>query len=118
MPGIIDDLNESIYDNAYIDNSDTEVSKTNDTEMDEDTSHFEDKPQPQQRHNRDNAGQVIARLEPTFAGKPYDDVKKKVQFLMDEKKYKSKKKNTFDVETSIKAAVSIMFTQMQATRCP
>ena len=27
------------------------------------------------------------------------------------------KKNTFDVETSIKAAVSIMFTKMQATLC-
>ena len=34
---------------------------------------------------------------------------------MDEKKHKAKKKNTFDVETSIKAAVNLMFTQMQAT---
>ena len=35
---------------------------------------------------------------------------------MDEKKHEAKKKNTFDVETSIKAAVNVMFTQMQATR--
>ena len=34
---------------------------------------------------------------------------------MDEKKHETKKKNTFDVETSIKAAVNVMFTQMQAT---
>ena len=84
--------------------------------MDEYTSHFEDTLQPQQRPNRENAGQVIARLDPTFTGKPYDDVKKKVQFLMDKNKCKSKKKNPFDVETSVKAAVSIIFTQMQATQ--
>ena len=35
---------------------------------------------------------------------------------MDEKKHETKKKNTFDVETSIKASVNVMFTQMQATR--
>ena len=48
-----------------------------------------------------------------FAGKPYDNVKKKVQFLMDENKHEAKKKNTFDVKTSIKAAVNVIFTQMQ-----
>ena len=116
MSGIIDDLNESRQDNAHIHDSDTEVSKTNHTEMDEDTSHFEDTPQPQQRPNRENSVQGIARLEPTFTGKTYDDVQKKVQFLMDEKKHETKKKNTYDVETSIKAAVNVMFTQMQATR--
>ena len=115
MSGIIDDLNESRYNNAHIDNSETEVSKNNHTDMDEDASIFEDTPQPQQRTNRDNYGQGIAHLEPTFTGKTYDDVKKKVQFLMDEKKYE-KKKNTFDVETSIKAAVNVIFTQMQATQ--
>ena len=47
MSGIIDDLNESRYDNAYIDKSDTEVRKTNHTEMDEDTLHFVD---PQVSH--------------------------------------------------------------------
>ena len=83
--------------------------------MDEDTQHFEDTPQPQQRPNRENAGQGIARLEPTFTGKTYHDVKKKVQLLMDEKKHETKKNNTFDVETSIKTAVKVMFTQMQAT---
>ena len=35
---------------------------------------------------------------------------------MDEKKYETEKKNTFDVETSIKTSVNVMFTQMQATR--
>ena len=34
---------------------------------------------------------------------------------MDKKKHETKKKNTFDVETSIIAAVNVMFTQMQAT---
>ena len=34
---------------------------------------------------------------------------------MDEKKYETEKKNTFDVETYIKASVNVMFTQMQAT---
>ena len=35
---------------------------------------------------------------------------------MDEKKHETEKKNSFDVETSIKASVNLMFTQMQATR--
>ena len=51
-----------------------------------------------------------------FTGKTYDDVKKKVQLLIDEKKHETKKKNTLDVETSIKAAANVIFTQMQATR--
>ena len=83
--------------------------------MTEDTSQFEDTPQPQQRPNRDNSGQGIDSLEPMFTGKTYDDVKKKVKLLMDEKKHEAKKKNTFDVETSIKAAVNVMFTKIQAT---
>ena len=53
---IIDDLNESRYDNVYIDDSETEVSETNDTEMDENASQFEDTPQPQQGPNRENSG--------------------------------------------------------------
>ena len=83
--------------------------------MDEDTLQFENKLQPQQRPNRENAGQGISRLQPTFTGKTYDDVKKKIQLLINKKKHETKKKNTFDVETSIKAAVNVMFTQMQAT---
>ena len=35
---------------------------------------------------------------------------------MNVKKHETKKKNTFDVETSIKASVNVMFTQMKATR--
>ena len=35
---------------------------------------------------------------------------------MDENKNEAKKKNKFDLETSIKAAVNVMSTQMQATR--
>ena len=35
---------------------------------------------------------------------------------MDKKKHETKNKNTFDVETSIKAAVNVIFTQMQATQ--
>ena len=84
--------------------------------MDKDTSRFEDTLQPQQIPNRENAGQVITRLEPTFTGNTYDDVKKKLQLLMDEKKHETKKKNTFYVETSIKAAVNVMVTHMQAIR--
>ena len=84
--------------------------------MNKDTSHFQGTPKPQQRPNRENSGKGITRLDPTFAGKTYDDVKKKVQFLMDEKKHETKKKNTFDVETSIKAAVNVMFTKIQATQ--
>ena len=38
------------------------------------------------------------------------------KWLKEEKKHETKKRNTFDVETSIKAAVNVMFTQMQATR--
>ena len=80
--------------------------------MDEDILQFENTLQPQQRPNIENAGQGISRLEPTFIGKTYDDVKKRVQLLMDKKKHETKKKNTFDVETSIKASVNVMFTQM------
>ena len=43
MSVIIDDLDKSRYNNMYIDNSETEISETKDTDMDEDTSHFEDK---------------------------------------------------------------------------
>ena len=116
MSGIIDDLNESRYDNAHIDDSETKTSETNYTEMDEDTLQIENTLQPQQRPNRENAEQIISRLEPTFTGKTYDDVKKKMQFLMKKKNHETKKKNTFDVETSIKVSVNVMFTQMQATR--
>ena len=35
---------------------------------------------------------------------------------MEEKKHETKKKNTFDLETSIKATVNVMFTQTQATQ--
>ena len=69
MSGIIDDLNESGYNNAHKDDSETKVSETNHTEMDEDTSHFEYTPQQQQIPNRENAGQGIARIETTFTGK-------------------------------------------------
>ena len=70
MSGIIDDLNESRYDNTHIDDTETETSETNHTEMVEDTLQFENTLQPQQRPNRENAGQGISRLEPTFTGKP------------------------------------------------
>ena len=65
--------------------------------MGEDKYHFKDTPQPQQRLNRENDGQVISLLETTFTGITYNDVKKKLQFLMDEKKHEAKKNNTFDV---------------------
>ena len=82
MSGIIDDLNESRYDNAHIEDSETETSETNHTDMEKDTLQFDNTLQPQQRPNRENAGQGISRLEPTFTGKTYDDVKKKIQLLM------------------------------------
>ena len=44
--------------------------------MDEDTLQFENTLQPQQIPNRENSGQGFYRLEPTFTGKTYDDVKK------------------------------------------
>ena len=83
--------------------------------MDEDTLQFENTLQPQQRTNRENSGQGISRLDYKFTRKTYDDVKKKIQFLMEKNKHETEKKNTFDVETSITASVNIMFTQMQAT---
>ena len=61
MSGIIDDLNESRYDNAHIEDSETETSETNHKDMDEDTLQFENTLQPQQRPNRENAGQEIYR---------------------------------------------------------
>ena len=92
MSGIIDDLNESRYVNTHIDDSETETRETNHTDMDEDTSNFEDTPQPQQRPNRENSGKGISRLDPTFTGKTYDDVKKKIQFLMGEKNMRQKRR--------------------------
>ena len=92
ISGIIDDLNESRYDNAHIEDSETETSETNHTDMDEDTLQFENKLQPQQRPNIENSGQGISSLEPTFTRKTYDDVKKKIQFLMDKKKHETKRR--------------------------
>ena len=59
MSGIIYDLNKSRYNNAHIDYSETETSKTNHKEMDKDTLQFENTLQPQQRPNRENAGRGI-----------------------------------------------------------
>ena len=101
MSRIIDDLNDSIYDNAHIEDSETEISETNHTEMDEGTLKFDNTLQPQQGTNRKNSGQGISCLEPTLTGKPYDYIKKKIQFLVYEKKHETKDKFTFDVETSI-----------------
>ena len=79
MSNIIDDINDSIYE-------DTEVNETeviiNDTQIVDDT------PQTQKQPTRENAGKGIARLEPTFAGKTYDSIKKMVQFLMRKRKIK------------------------------
>ena len=58
--------------------------------MDKDTLQFENTLQPQQITNRENSRQGIYRLEPTFTRRTYDDVKKKIQFLMDEKKHETK----------------------------
>ena len=43
-------------------------------------------------------------------------MKKKVQLLMNKTKNEIKKKKTYDVEASMKSAVNVMFTQMQATQ--
>ena len=48
MSGIIDDLKKSRYNNAHIEDSETETSKTNHIEMDKDTLQFENTLQPQQ----------------------------------------------------------------------
>ena len=107
MSNIIDDINDSIYE-------DTEVNETeviiNDTQIVDDT------PQTQKQPTRENAGKWIDSLEPTFTGKLYYIIKKKVQFLMNKTKNEVKQKKTYDVEASMKSSVNVMFTQMQATQ--
>ena len=73
MSNIIDDINNSIYEDAEV--NETEVI-INDTEIIEDTS------QTQKQPTIENAGKGVARLEPMFAGKLYNSIKKKVKFLM------------------------------------
>ena len=46
----------------------------------------------------------------------YDSLKKQVQFFMDKTKNEAKEKKRYDMEASMKYAVNVMFTKMQATR--
>ena len=59
---------------------------------------------------------MIDRLEPMFTGKVYGSIKKKVQLLMEKTKNEVKEKKTHDVEASMKSAVNVMCTQIQAKR--
>ena len=76
MSNIIEDINDSRYKDAEA--NETEVI-INDTEIVEDTS------QTKKQSTRENSGEGMAHLEPTFTGKAYDNIKKKVQFLMKKK---------------------------------
>ena len=84
MSNIIDDINDSRYRDAEV--NETEVI-INDTEIIQDIS------QTQKRPTRENAGKGIARLEPTFTGKTYDSIKKMVQFLMRKRKQSEREEN-------------------------
>ena len=77
MSNIIDDINDSRYEDAEV--NETEVI-INDTEIVEDTS------KTHKLTTRENAGKWIDSLEPTFTGKLYYIIKKKVQFLMNKTK--------------------------------
>ena len=107
MSDIVDDINHSIY--KYIGLNETELI-IKDTEIVEVTS------QTQKRSTRENTGKWISCLEPKFTGESYNSIKKKVQFLMNKSKNEVKDKKTYDVEASMKSAVNVMFTQIQATR--
>ena len=76
MSNIIDDINNSRYENAEV--NETEVI-INDKEIVEDTS------QTQKLPIRENTGKVIDRLDPTFTGKSYNSIRKKVQLLTKKK---------------------------------
>ena len=76
----------------------------------------ENTPQIQKQPTRENAEKGIAGLEPTFTGKAYYSIKKKVQLLMNKTKNEVIEKKTYDVEVSMKLAVNVMFTQIQGTR--
>ena len=60
--------------------------------MDEDTLQFENTLQPQQRPNRENAGQGISRLETMFTGKTYDVVEKKIQVKWTKRNMRQKRR--------------------------
>ena len=107
MSNIIDDINDSRYRGAEL--NETEVI-INDTEVVVDTS------QTQKLPTRENAGKGIALLEPIITGKVYDIIKKQVQFLMKKTKNEVKENKIYDVEVSMKSAVNVIFTQMQDTR--
>ena len=81
MSNIIDDINDSIYKDVELNEIEVII---NDTEIVEDTS------QIQKRPTRENARKWISSLKPTFAGKAYDIIKKKIQFLMNKTNNKVK----------------------------
>ena len=70
MSNIIYDITDSIYEDEEV--NETEV-------IINDTDKVEDKSKTQKRPTRENSGKGIACLEPTFTGKLYDSIKRKVQ---------------------------------------
>ena len=112
LNAIMDDINESRYETNEGDN---DISSEND----EAKPIFDDIDEDAREHNvrpvRKNAGTGVNRLEPTLSGKTHDDIKKQVQFLMAEQKNHNVK-HDFDVETGMKSATRVMFTQMGAAK--
>ena len=111
MDQLIDDINESRYlhdeDDLTVD-SDDEIS-------DDGTENTVDGPNEGiRRSTRINAGTGVERLDPTHVGQTHNDIKKKVQFLISEKK-EELKQTLFSVQTGMAIATKCLFTQMQAT---
>ena len=80
----MDDINDLGYEDAEVNKTEVIIS---DTEIAEDTS------QTKKRPTRENEGKGIDSLDPTFTEKLYDNLKKKVQFLMNKTKNEVKEKN-------------------------
>ena len=58
---------------------------------------------------RENARAGVQRLEPSFWGKLYNSMNKHVQFLM---KARAEEDWPFDMESSMRMATDVMFTQI------
>ena len=84
---IMDDIKESRYAKNE---GDKEISSEND----EAKPIFGDINEDAREHNvrpvRKNTGTGVNRLEPTFSGKKHDNIKKQVQFLMEDKENNNK----------------------------
>ena len=67
----------------------------------------------EQKVDQKNSGTGVDRIDPTHGGKTHNEVKKKIQYLMREDKGKNNQ-TLYQVETGLRMATKVMFTQMQA----